>query len=163
MKYVFATLLILAVVFIVRSLFFSTSANAATGNFSDIGPYFNALSDAKNNNAFLVVTIKGTEDFFQFKHYEDGTFEIDFPLITERQQSLEDRVKTAHSDLGLSYELTESSDGSRFIDVYTKMTSEEISGAVKDLFRKVFLSTQATELTFHWDGFDLPDPANPQI
>ncbi len=162
MKYIFfGTLAFIIVYLFSRRFAFGIPAknNRTIGKFSDFETYFCALAESQNEDAFLIATLHGTEDFFQFKHFQTEGFEINFPLITERQQSLESRVITALQSQNLEFEITKGSDGSRFIDAYRKSDPKKISVVVSSLYENIFLTDQTRMLEFIWFGFALPEPA----
>lgn len=63
-----------------------------TGRLREIEYYIHNLMSGDNDTAFLVIEISGTEDFIQFLKDEKGV-QLDFPLVTDRQKQLEERVR----------------------------------------------------------------------
>ena len=100
-------LLILAAVFFFARILFNRpvveSLPHATLLPHELEPYFQALRDSNDDYAFIIVTVVGTEDFFQFKDSGHGLF-TDFPLFTERQRSLERAARDAFEAEGFVIE-----------------------------------------------------------
>ena len=133
-------------VFVLRS----STATTIVGTSKDILQYLSELQFAQDDDAFLVVTLRGTPDFIQFK-YSNGQFEIDFPLVSERQQSFEERIKSACSDIGLKIQV---SDDSQFLDIYENSTAEKIAESVIRIFQEVYGATSSDQYEFNCEGFE---------
>ena len=98
-----------------------TSAPAAeptrtAGQLADVPSHLAALHQASEPDAYLIIEVQGTEDFLQFTA-SPTVVELDLPLVTERQQSLEEPFRAAAADLGLAVRDSRGSEGSRFLDI----------------------------------------------
>ena len=87
--------------------------------------------------AFLIVHVVGTKDFLQLTAAPDSA-EIDFPLITERQQALETQIRATAAEMRLDVRETRGSDGSRFLDCDISGTPAEIASGCRKFLQRVF-------------------------
>ena len=80
--------LVLIGVFIYR--FFKHSDNTATsiGSIDDLESHIEKMMKSTMTGAFLIVKVYGTSDFIQFSGSERNV-QLDFPLVTDRQKSME--------------------------------------------------------------------------
>ena len=97
--------------------------------------------------AFLIVQVAGTDDFLQITATPDAV-EIDFPLITERQQGLEPQIRQTAADMQLQVRETRGTDGSRFLDCDIGGTPAEISSVCRQLLQRVFDARDDATLTY---------------
>ncbi len=100
---------------------------------------------------FLIIGLSGTEDFLQLTATPQSA-QIDFPLITARQRSLEPKIQQIAAELKLDFYETRGSDGSRFLDCDLKGTAREIADACRELLTRVFGISEDRRLTFKSDG-----------
>jgi hypothetical protein len=96
---------------------------------------------------YLIIHVAGTEDFIQFTADADST-QIDFPLVTERQQSNESKIKQAAKELNLEFHEARGSDGSRFLDCDYIGNSEQAAQVCRALLSIIYGATDATKLVF---------------
>jgi hypothetical protein len=96
---------------------------------------------------FLIVKIASTKDFLQLSATPESA-EIDFPLITDRQRALEQRIREATAELGLACRETLSSDGSRFLDCDVTGTAADVARACRELLQRVFGVTEDATLAY---------------
>ncbi len=122
---------------------------------NDLERYLAALQDADSEDAFLIAHVQGSEDFIQFKSYSD-VYEIDFPIFTERQHSLEPRIISAGAALRLEPRVTDAGGGDRFIDFDANGTPGEVAGVVRALFTAVFDLSVDALLEFECAEFEAP-------
>lgn len=107
------------------------------------------------DDAFLVVTIAGSSDFVQMSGYR-GSVELDFPQITDRQKQLRPKIEAVCRDLGLTPRVTRGSDGSEFLDYDLPSDAGAIADIVRRILLDVFEVSEASQLGFEWNGFELP-------
>ena len=100
---------------------------------------------------FLIVGIAGTEDFIQLTAAPDRA-QIDFPLITERQRSLEPKILQVAGELHLDFHETRGSNGGRFLDCDFIGSSREIADTCRKLLIHVYGISETTALTFETDA-----------
>jgi len=123
-------------------------------DLAKLKPYIEQLiSTSPSAGAFLIVTVSGTEDFLQMTGDTSGV-QLDFPLITGRQISLESRIRMVAEGRGLVLVENSGSDGSRFLDIDLSADPVEAARASEILLREVFGVTDATSLEFAGDGID---------
>lgn len=157
MKALFIIFGAIILLFVLYLLFLTQSTNlsSAKGYDKDFYYYFLKLKEANNNDSFLIITIDGTDDFIQFKNI-DGEYEVDFPLVTERQKSKEPAIKKACDKLGLKLQENYSTDKKdKFLDIYLKISPNKLSDIVKNLFIEVFGTTSSTAYVFEWSELEI--------
>ena len=122
----------------------------ASGRLGDSPRYFKGLlKKAPLDGAFLVMTVKGTEQFLQFRNTANG-FEVYFPLVTERQQSDTEKFRSACAELGLDVK-----DNDASLNTYVKVPPEEMARIVTRLFQMMYATTERTPLEFEWYEIDM--------
>lgn len=136
----------------------STSAPAAepirtAGRLSDVPSYLAALQQASEPDAYLIIEVDGTDDFLQFTA-SSALVELDLPLVTERQQSLEDRFRAAAADLGLAVRDSQGPGGSRFLDV--DLEASTAGARAQEFLARLFGVRAETALVFVCHGCRTP-------
>ncbi|MCG8334010.1 MAG: hypothetical protein MJE63_05805, partial [Proteobacteria bacterium] len=121
---------------------------------NDIPRYIASLLKNGTEDDFLIIEIGNPEDFFQFKNYQNE-LEIDFPLVTDKQKSLESRVRQALKDQNLVVVENKGSGDTIFLDSYIKQTNSDTSKVVQEVFKSVFGLNENTKLVFRWTSFAL--------
>jgi hypothetical protein len=109
-----------------------------------------ALIMRSTDQRFLIIKVAGSEDFLQLTAAAHRA-QIDFPLITDRQRALEERIREAAGELHLPFRETRGSDGSRFLDCDFTGTSHEVADACYRLLRRLFEVSDNTQLIFETD------------
>ena len=109
------------------------------------------LLTSQDSDAFLVISISGTDDFLQMKPAGSGV-ELDYPQITERQKELRAEFERVCQNLRLPVRISHGSDGSQFLDVDIKGSEEEITSAVRTMMVELFGFTDTQELEFEFSG-----------
>jgi len=123
-------------------------------NLSKLQPYLEQLiHTSPNDHAFLIVTVSGTEDFLQMTG-DSGGVQLDFPLVTGRQQSMESTIRMVADRNGLVLVENRGSDGSRFLDIDLSADAVEAARVCEILLREVFAVDNTTGLEFAGDGID---------
>ena len=129
------------------------SAQASTEkSLSDISAAVAGLLKSPAEDAYLVISISGTEDFVQLGGYL-GTAFLDFPQITARQQNLRAKIETVCSDLGLTLETNVASNGAEFLDYPLSGSAEEMAAIVEQVLVRVYGVDRGTDLEFETNGF----------
>lgn len=113
--------------------------------------YVERLMRAPGDGAFLVIAISGSDDFLQLTADAEGA-QIDFPLITDRQRSLEPKIRLAAEGAGLPLVESESGGGDRFLDVNVEGSAAEVARICRVLLREVLGAGDDAELEFESDG-----------
>jgi len=143
-------ILCVAVVLFLAWAFWPRRTLKTKGDASKIEVFVSMLMRSSDQK-FLIVGVRGTEDFLQLTGAPDGA-QIDFPLITERQRSLEPKIRQAAEELHLDFRETRGSDGSRFLDCDFTGSAREIADACRKLLVYVYGISETTPLTFETDA-----------
>jgi hypothetical protein len=130
----------------------NNKSGTAYGNYYDIQNYIEQLVISEESDAFIIITIKGTNDFLQLTG-NTSEIQIDFPLITKQQKQNEDKIILAAKKLNLDYIYNTGSDGSKFLDFNIKNNVSNISQVTKNLLIEVFKVDENTVLEFEYNGF----------
>ncbi len=152
-----AGVVIVLLVVVLRSSRPTDTLPSAFGRLSELAGFVARLREARNPQAFLIVELAGTEDFLQMKHYDD-TFELDFPVLTERQRSLAAEVQRVYRSLGHTVVEDKSRPlGDVFLDVYLK-TDADLVEAVNKVFEQAFGAEPRQGVIFEWSDLSIgPD------
>lgn len=146
MKYIIipaAVLLLMTICFYMFTK--SKNSNTPAITSGEFAKYFDILKNSRNDDAYIVIAIENSEDFIQFTNSSEG-FEIDIPLITERQKSLESKIIEVYKKNNLTYRYNYSTNHkNRFIDLYVKLPSNEIGNLVTRLFNEIFNTSVETK------------------
>jgi hypothetical protein len=103
------------------------------------------------SQTFLIVGVSGTEDFLQLTATPQSA-QIDFPLITARQRTLEPKILQVAAELQLDFHETRGRNGGRFLDCDLRGTAREIADTCRELLTRVFGISEDGRLTFKSDG-----------
>jgi hypothetical protein len=141
-------IVLLVVLVVVSSRNSSQGLSMATGTLRDLEFYTSHLQEANNSRAFLIVTLDGSPDFLQMK-YVDGEFELDFPLVTDRQKSLEEKIRRLYEEHDYKIVENPSTSGHTFLDVYFNSRAILVETA-SEVFREVFGATAESSIKFQW-------------
>jgi hypothetical protein len=129
----------------------SSNRESENGRIFDLAPYVDRLMRSSDPYAFLIITIVHSEDFMQLSGNPSGV-QVDFPLITPRQQSFEERIKRVAGREGLEVVETHGSDGSLFLDIYLNGESRVIASICSKVLREVYSVSGDAELLFKHTG-----------
>ena len=110
------------------------------------------LKSSSNPDSFLIVADPETNDFVQFSA-SAGAIEIDFPLVTPRQQALESRVRGILEANNLKPRISTGADGSRFLDADSTRSPEETAEIVRAIFRDAF-GRLPSQLQYQSEGLE---------
>lgn len=125
----------------------SDETNSFMGTVDDIQTTIEKLMKSQKDDAFLIITIQGTEDFIQLTGDINGV-QLDFPLITSRQNELETYFWKAAEDLDLKVVENKGSDGSRFLDIDINGNASNVSDLVKTFISNFLSVNRGTKLEF---------------
>jgi hypothetical protein len=121
-----------------------------TGWLREIEDYIHKLMSGDNDTAFLVIEISGTEDFIQFLNDEKGV-QLDFPLVTDRQKQLEERLRQEALEQNLELLENNGTDGMQFLTIFLKGSWSEIAQSIESLLINIFGVNANTMLGFEMD------------
>ena len=120
-------------------------------DFHNIRGYVDRLMRSGDESAFLIITISGSEDFLQLTGDAKGV-QLDFPMITDRQQSLESMIREIAWREGRTIEENQGDGGDRFLDISVEGTPTEVAANCERFLRDVFGAGEDAELIFEHDG-----------
>jgi hypothetical protein len=143
---------IVAVAISCRGSSTNQSVAAEIGPPESLADYLDRLQRSTNPHAFLIVADPETGDFVQFTASAEAV-QIDFPVITPRQQELEPRVRQILEANGLRPETTTGTDGSRFLDADSTAAPENTAEIVRAIFRDAF-GQLPTSFNYQFDGLE---------
>jgi hypothetical protein len=118
---------------------------------TELHDHVDRLMRAPSDGAFLIISVYGTTDFLQLSGDPQGV-QIDFPLITDRQLSLESKIRSAAEAEGLVVVENKGSDGSRFLDIDIEEDAAGVTRVCRVLLRDVFGAGETAQLEFEGDG-----------
>jgi hypothetical protein len=121
------------------------------GRVFEIPGYVDRLMRSGNEYAFLIISIAHSDNFLQMTGDESGV-QLDFPMVSPRQQTFEEKIRAAASRERLDVIENFGSDGSRFLDVNINGESQHVAAICSKLLREVFSVSGETELIFEHDG-----------
>ena len=113
----------------------------------EIQTYVADLLSATESDAFLVISIAGSDDFLQLTADAHGA-QIDFPLVTDRQQTTEWKIRQTAEAARLPVVENKGSGGERFLDINVDGSAAEVARVCRLLLRDVFGAGEETELEF---------------
>ena len=101
MKIIIIIVIIALVVVIIKAQVSSVvEPEHSIRNIDNIEPLIGRLMNSQKDQAFVIITKHGTEDFIQFTGDEIGV-QLDFPIITENQKKYECKFKSVVQKMGL--------------------------------------------------------------
>jgi hypothetical protein len=87
------------------------------GTLSDVYVHLRQLVRASRVDAFLVITVEGTEQVLQFAFDEKGRVLMEWPLVNPEQSEWEERIAGFCREKGLSLDVETYGGEGRFLDV----------------------------------------------
>ncbi len=129
----------------------SSGLESQSGRIFDLAPYVDRLMRSKDPHAYLIINIVHSEDFMQLSGDASGV-ELDFPQITPRQQSFEEKIRSVARLEGLEVVETHGSDGCRFLDLNVNGESRVVAAICSKVLREVYSVSGDAELLFQHVG-----------
>lgn len=111
------------------------------------------LLTSEQSDAFLIVDIRGSEDFLQFTAVP-GSVQMDFPLITDRQKQVRARLEQAAESAGLK-PANRDTGGEESLNYVIDGNTASITATVRRVLDGTFDKSADEELSFVANGFDL--------
>jgi hypothetical protein len=116
------------------------------GRIFDIRAYLDRLMRSQAH-AFLIINIAHSEEFLQLTGHAGGV-QIDFPMVTPRQRSLEGKIRAVASREGLELVENYGSEGTLFLDINLNAELAEVTATCSKVLRQVFNVSGDVELFF---------------
>lgn len=149
--------IVILIVFIVGAFIYQASSKRATKSetgssiLSDISFLLEKLNDINNSYAFLILEdSKDSTNFIQMQ-INNGEIQFSFPLITSKQQSLENSIRSFVDSFELSLEEHIGSDGSIFLDITTSGTLDEYKDIIISLFKNIYKLESNVSVNYIYD------------
>ncbi|HEY7877343.1 MAG TPA: hypothetical protein VIC55_03920 [Gemmatimonadaceae bacterium] len=132
----------------------------APGTLTDVERYVRAALTAPGGQSILVIHVSAPGDFVQLTG-EAGAAQFSFPLVTPRQRSDEDSLRTVLAELHLSVHESPGSNGMRFLDVAAGSDVHRVASVTRTLLRRLHGVTAKTPLEFECQGCGTPGARAP--
>ena len=142
-------IIVFVVIVLVAFLFLYQPDNTEdlVGTTKDLENYIGIMMLSAEKYAFVIATVKGTRDFVQFSG-NTKNIRLDFPLITDRQKSMEAAFRTTAKEMDLKIIENRGTGGEVFLDIDLKGTITEISVAARTFMERFFSITQDTKIKY---------------
>ena len=142
-------IIVFVVIVLVAFLFLYQPDNTEdlVGTTKDLENYIGIMMLSAEKYAFVIATVKGTRDFVQFSG-NTKNIRLDFPLITDRQKSMEVAFRTTAKEMDLKIIENRGTGGEVFLDIDLKGTTTEISVAARTFMERFFGITQDTKIKY---------------
>ncbi|MGA3282438.1 MAG: hypothetical protein ABSD50_15830 [Smithella sp.] len=140
---VFVVILLIAFLF----LYQPDNTEGLVGTIKDLENYIGIMMLSTEKYAFVIATVKGTRDFVQFSG-NTKNIQLDFPLITDRQKSMEAAFRTTAKEMDLKIIENQGTGGETFLDIDLKGTTAEISAVARTFMERFFGITQDTKIKY---------------
>jgi hypothetical protein len=143
---VFVVIILIALVTFLF-LYRPDNTEVVAGTTKDLENYIGIMMLSAEKYAFVIATVKGTRDFVQFSG-NTKNIQLDFPLITDRQKSMEAAFRTTAKDMDLKIIENRGTGGETFLDINLKGTAAEISVVARTFMERFFGITQDTKIKY---------------
>jgi len=130
---------------------FPSLPKSEQGNVYGIPGYIARLMRSADERAFLTISIARSDDFLQMTGDGRGV-QIDFPMITTRQRSFEEKIRGIALRQGLAVVENLGSDGARFLDVDVEGSPRAVAAVCSKILREVYNVSGDAELIFQHAG-----------
>lgn len=115
----------------------SGDTTALLGTTKDLEDSIAKMMQSTKKHAFVIAKVHGTNDFIRFNS-DTKSVELDFPLVSDRQQSMEEAFRSIAKEMNLKVVENRRTAGQTFLDIYIKGTSAEISVVGQTFIEKFF-------------------------
>jgi hypothetical protein len=140
---VFLVIILIAFLFLYRP----DNTEVLVGTTKDLENYIGIMMLSTEKYAFVIATVQGTRDFVQFSG-NTKNIQLDFPLITDRQKSMEVAFRTTAKEMDLKIIENRGTGGEIFLDIDLKGTTAEISVVARTFMERFFGITQDTQIKY---------------
>ena len=140
---VFLVIILIAFLFLYRP----DNTEVLVGTTKDLENYIGIMMLSTEKYAFVIATVQGTRDFVQFSG-NTKNIQLDFPLITDRQKSMEVAFRTTAKEMDLKIIENRGTGGEVFLDIDFKGTTAEISVVARTFMERFFGITQDTQIKY---------------
>jgi hypothetical protein len=142
-------IIVFVVIILIAFLFLYQPDNTEdlAGTTKDLENYIGIMMLSAEKYAFVIATVRGTRDFVQFSG-NTKNIRLDFPLITDRQKSMEAAFRTTAKEMDLKIIENRGTGGEVFLDIDLKGTITEISVAARTFMERFFSITQDTKIKY---------------
>jgi len=142
-------IIVFVVIILIAFLFLYQPDNTEdlAGTTKDLENYIGIMMLSAEKYAFVIATVKGTRDFVQFSG-NTKNIQLDFPLITDRQKSMEAAFRTTAKEMDLKIIENQGTGGETFLDIDLKGTTAEISAVARTFMERFFGITQDTKIKY---------------
>ena len=123
------------------------STEDLVGTIKDLENYIGIMMLSAEKYAFVTATVKGTKDFVQFSG-NTKNIRLDFPVITDRQKSMEAAFRTTAKEMDLKIFENRGTGGEIFLDIDIKGTTAEISAIARTFMERFLGITQDTKIKY---------------
>ena len=125
----------------------SDDTTALSGTTKDLEDSIAKMVQSTRKHPFVIAKVHGTNDFVRFNCGMKGV-ELDFPLVSDRQKSMEGTFRSIAKKMNLKVVEKRKSGDRTFLDIYMKGTSAEISAAAQTFIEKLFSINQDTKIEY---------------
>ena len=140
---VFVVIILIAFLFLYRP----DNTEDLVGTTKDLENYIGIMMLSTEKYAFVIATVQGTRDFVQFSG-NTKNIRLDFPLITDRQKSMEVAFRTTAKEMALKIIENRGTGDEVFLDIDLKGTTAEISVVARTFMERFFGITQDTKIKY---------------
>jgi hypothetical protein len=117
------------------------------GSIDDLKSIIEKIMKSTKEDAFLIAKVHETSDFIQFTGDAEGV-QLDFPLITDRQRSMEAAFRSVAKKLNLQIVENRGSGGDTFLDIDIKGNAAEVAVIAKIFMEKLFGANRSTKIEY---------------
>lgn len=153
-KILFVVIILLILRFVLRAFRRNWSSDQQAPLHPDSSEHFEdlvrRLMHSTSDDSFLVVGVENSEDFLQMTASPFG-IQLDFPLITDRQKSLESRIRESAGRQGLTIQETQGTDGNSFLDIDINGEPGHVAAVCRRFMAEIYGATGA-RFRYEHDG-----------
>jgi hypothetical protein len=140
---------VIVVVIIVAFLFLyrPDSTRVTAGTIKDLEGNIGQMMISTEKHPFVIAIVQGTNDFVQFSG-DTKSIELDFPLVTDRQKSMEEKFRSMAKSMNLEAIERRGTGGELFLDIGLKGTAAEVSIVARAFMEKFLGIDQNTRIEY---------------